>query len=140
MEETKPRVGIGVLLLKDGKILLGKRKGSHGEGEWCFPGGHLEYGEYFEECARREVLEETGLDIQNVRFLFLGNTRAYMPKHYVQITLAADWAGGEPQVLEPEKCETWDWFDPRELPQPMFKMSEIGIQAHLENFNYRDGL
>ena len=41
--EQKPRVGIGVMIFKDGKVLLGKRKASHGEGEWASPGGHLDY-------------------------------------------------------------------------------------------------
>jgi len=42
-----PRVGLGVLIIKDGKVLLGRRKGAHGEGTWAPPGGHLECGESF---------------------------------------------------------------------------------------------
>ena len=60
-EEKKPRVGIGVFVLKDGKFLLGKRKSSHGEGSWSFPGGHLEFNEELEDCTRREVMEEAGI-------------------------------------------------------------------------------
>ncbi len=45
MENKRPKVGLGVLIFKDGKVLLGKRKGAHGEGTWCPPGGHLEFGE-----------------------------------------------------------------------------------------------
>lgn len=67
-EEKNPRVGLGVAIIRNGKILFGKRKNSHGEGSWCFPGGHLEFGESWEECARRETLEETGLKIRNIRF------------------------------------------------------------------------
>lgn len=139
-EETKPRVGLGVMLFKDGKVLLGKRKSAHASGEYCFPGGHLEYGETFEECCRREVREETGIEIENIRFLFLGNTKLYMPRHYVQISFLADWKSGEPRVLEPEKCESWGWYDPKKLPKPTFKMSEIATQAYLEKFNYLDGI
>ncbi len=62
----KPKVGIGVMILKDGKVLLGKRKGSHGAGQYAFPGGHLEYMESFEDCARRETREECGIEIQNI--------------------------------------------------------------------------
>ena len=53
MDENKPKVGMGIMILKDGKILLGKRKNSHGSGEYAFPGGHLEYMESFEGCAKR---------------------------------------------------------------------------------------
>ena len=49
------------MILKNGKVLLSKRKGSHGEGEFAFPGGHLEYMEGFADCARREVQEEYGI-------------------------------------------------------------------------------
>lgn len=63
----KINVGVGVMIFdKDGMILLGKRKGSHGAGEYSFPGGHLEYGESFEECAKREVMEECGIEIKNL--------------------------------------------------------------------------
>ena len=62
-----PQVGVGVLILRDGKVLLGRRKGSHGAGCWSAPGGHLEFGETLEDCAAREVLEETGLKIRNRR-------------------------------------------------------------------------
>ncbi len=53
--EQRPRVGIGVMVMKDGKVLLGKRKGSHGAGEYAWPGGHMEYMESFEDVAKREV-------------------------------------------------------------------------------------
>jgi 8-oxo-dGTP diphosphatase len=61
-----PRVGVGVIVLRNGLVLLGRRIGSHGAGSWALPGGHLEFGESVEQCAAREVLEETGLDIQVV--------------------------------------------------------------------------
>ena len=59
--EGETRVGVGVLLVRDGRVLLGERRGSHGAGTWAPPGGHLEDGETVEACARREVAEETGL-------------------------------------------------------------------------------
>ena len=63
-----PRVGIGVFVVRDGKFLLGKRKNAHGEGTWCLVGGHLEYGESWEDCVRREIAEEIGVKVKNIRF------------------------------------------------------------------------
>src|SRR6516225_6793479 len=108
-EEQRPTVGVGVMVLKNGKVLIGKRKGSHGEGQWAWPGGHLEYMESFVDCAKREVREETGIEINNVRFLRLMNLKKYAPRHYVDVGLIADWQSGEPRVMEPEKIEAWEW-------------------------------
>lgn len=137
-KEQRPKVGIGVMILKDGKVLLGKRKGSHGAGEYAFPGGHLEYMESFADCAQREVHEECGIEIQNIRFQYLANVTKYAPKHYVHIGLVADWAGGEPVVLEPEKSEHWDWYDMENLPEPMFEMCTLAVRYHKTGENYLD--
>lgn len=137
-QHNKPKVGIGVMILKDGRVLLGKRKGSHGEGEYAFPGGHLEYMESFEDCARREVDEECGIKIKNIQFQLLANVTKYAPKHYVHIGLLAEWEEGKPEVLEPEKSEFWDWYELDKLPEPMFKMCEIAINSYQTGRNYYD--
>lgn len=136
--DQRPKIGIGVMIIKDGKVLLGKRRGSHGAGEYASPGGHMEYMESFEECARKEVREETGIEIDNVRFLLLGNIKQYAPKHYVQIGLVADWKSGKPKVLEPDKCESWDWYDLDKLPKPLFGTMPLSIEAYKTGRNYFD--
>jgi len=136
--QPQPRVGVGVMILKDGKVLLGMRKGSHGAGELAFPGGHLEYMESFEECARRETLEECGIEIENIRFQFCSNLRQYKPKHYAHIGLIADWKSGEPKVLEPEKCEGWSWYDIDEVPEGSFGTTWLGIDSYKTGKNYYD--
>lgn len=134
----RPKVGVGVMILKDGKILLAERKGSHGAGEFAFPGGHLEYRESFADCARREVREECGIEIENIRFQYLANVTKYAPKHYVHIGLAADWESGVPEVLEPDRSELWGWYDLDNLPQPMFAMCALAVQSHRTGRNYWD--
>jgi 8-oxo-dGTP diphosphatase len=117
----RPKVGLGVLIRHQGKILLGKRKNAHGEGDWCAPGGHLEAAESFEECALREVGEETGLKIKNLRFATCTNDIFINEdKHYVTIIMVADWEGGDPELKEPDKCEKWEWFDWNNLPDHLF--------------------
>lgn len=66
MKKKLPRVGVGVIGERADKILLGLRKGSHGAFTWSPPGGHLEFAEAVEECAKRELLEETGLKATSV--------------------------------------------------------------------------
>ena len=125
MEETYTRVGIGILVVKDGKVLLGRRKGSHGAGEYGGTGGHLEYMESIIECARRETLEETGITIKYIRLLCVGNVKRYAPKHYLEIGLVADWESGEPRVIEANKVESWGWYDLESMPEPLMAgMSE----------------
>ncbi len=127
------------MIIKDGKVLLAKRKGSHGEGEYAFPGGHLEYMESFEDCARRETKEECGIEIENIKFLFLTNITKYAPKHYVHVGLLADWKSGEPEVLEPANSESWNWYDlEQELPRPMFEMCKISLDSYWTGKNYYD--
>lgn len=138
MDEQRPKTGIGVMIFKDGKVLLGKRKSAHGAGEYAFPGGHLEYMESFEECAKRETREEAGIEIKNIRFLMLANLKEYAPKHYVHINVIADWESGEPTVMEPEKCEGWDWYDLENLPQPIFKIINNVLVAYKTGRNYFD--
>ncbi len=131
-----PRVGVGVTILRDGKVLLGMRKGSHGAGELAFPGGHLEYMESFEECARRETREECGIEIKNIRFLFVANLQIYNPKHYAHIGLVADWESGEPKILEPEKCDGWEWYDIESVPKGSFVTTWLAIDALKTGKNY----
>ncbi len=120
MEDQRPKVGVGVMIFKEGKVLIGQRKSEFARGEWLWPGGHLEYMESIEECARREVREEAGIEIENIRFLRLVNLKEYAPRHYVDIGMIADWKSGEPHVLEPEKMDSWEWRAIDDLPEPLF--------------------
>ncbi len=127
--KLRPMVGVGVLVMKGDKVLLGKRKGSHGAGEYSSPGGHLENMEDIEACARRETLEETGVEIKDVSPLCFLNVADYAPKHYVHIGVTAEWARGEVRVMEPDKVESWDWYDLNKLPSPLFKPTAMMIKA-----------
>ncbi|TPX70405.1 hypothetical protein SpCBS45565_g01726 [Spizellomyces sp. 'palustris'] len=128
MHSAGPRVGVGVFVIRrsDGHILVGKRKGSHGEGTYQLPGGHLEFNESFESCALREVLEETGLCINNITFGTATNDP--MPKdgkHYVTIFMKGECVDDvpSPKLLEPEKCEFWMFMPFEELVtmRPLFQ-------------------
>lgn len=132
------KVGVGVMVFKEGRILLSKRKGSHGSGEYAFPGGHLEYMESFAGCAIRETREECGIEIQNINFQFLANIVQYSPKHFTHIGLIADWKSGDPVVLEPEKAESWDWFELDSLPEPLFEICRLAVESYRNKRSYYD--
>ena len=134
MSETKrPKIGVGVIVVKDDKVLLGKRKGSHGEATWSFPGGHLEYGEAIEECAKRETKEEAGIEVKNIRVsTFTNDVFEDENKHYVTLYVISDYNLGKVKVCEPEKCEEWGWFSWSSLPNPLFLPVENLLK---QNFN-----
>lgn len=117
----RPRVGVGVFIFRDGKFLVGQRRGSHGAGSWSVPGGHLEWNETPEETAIREVKEETSCDIENVRFGAVTNDRFYDEgKHYITLWMISDWKAGEGEITEPDKYIDQQWVDFDSLPEPLF--------------------
>lgn len=125
------RVGVGVVVKdKQGRILLGKRnknkkydpKKLEAKWDWSLPGGGLEYGETFEECAIREVKEETNVDIKNPTLICTYNDvdeRA----HWVTIGMMATEYSGNPIANEPENYTEWAWFDLYKLPENIFSPS-----------------
>src|SRR5512141_2064038 len=69
----KPEVGVAVILMRDDKVLLLKRKGPHGPGTWTTPGGHMDLGETPEQCGAREAKEEIGVEVVDLRFRAITN-------------------------------------------------------------------
>ncbi|KAF5450131.1 hypothetical protein F2P56_030506 [Juglans regia] len=139
MEKGVPRVGVAVFLLSGKAVLLGRRRSSIGDSTFALPGGHLEFGESFEECAARELKEETGLDIDKVEYLTVTNTlflEEPKPSHYVTIFMRAFLADPNqvPQNLEPQKCDGWDWYDWDNLPKPLFWPLEKMVQEGYNPF------
>ena len=131
------RVGVATIILRDGAILLGERIGSHGANTWATPGGHLELGESIEDCAKREVLEETGLIVDSIeKFTFTNDIFEKEGKHYVTLFVVASIVSGEPQVTEPDKCKQWKWCWLDDLPEPLFLplINLLKEDNTLENF------
>ncbi len=140
MIEARPKVGVGLLLIRGNKVLLGKRKGSHGAGEYGGTGGHMELLESFEDAASRELHEEAGpqVKIKNIKFLCVTNMTGYAPKHYVDIGMVAEWVSGEPKIMEPDKLESWGWYDLDDIPEPLFSVERNYIIAYKTGQHYFD--
>lgn len=116
-----PKVGIAVVIKHDGKILLGKRRGAHGEGTWAPPGGKLDFGENVHECAKREIFEETGLKIKDPKFLtFTNDIFKKEKKHYITLWFLTNKFSGKTKIMEPEKLPEIEWFSLNKFPTNLF--------------------
>lgn len=105
----------GAVVVRDGRALLVKRAREPFLGWWDVPGGYLEYGEHPEDAARRELKEETGLDIRIVRLLGVYVSR-YGPteQRTLDLIYLAEVAGGEERPAD--DASEIRWFAPGELP------------------------
>jgi 8-oxo-dGTP diphosphatase len=146
-DASRPKVGVAAIIHDShGNIIMGERAGSHGAGlcsnysnhifnaqpkaplgTMQCPGGHLEYGESFAETAARETLEETGLEVGDIKFLVATNDVFGEGKHYVTIFVTCKITGQDKvpkvcvlflcptsrtdaaQPMEPHKCAKWEW-------------------------------
>ncbi|MEL6863884.1 MAG: NUDIX domain-containing protein [Bacteroidota bacterium] len=136
----RPMIGIGIIIENEAnQILIGQRLGSHADQAFSIPGGHLELGETFEEAAIKEVLEETSMTIFDPKVICVtNNLRTYWSeqKHYISITLYTNRFEGVPKIMEPDRCASWQWVDPRALPQPHFDASEFSVECFLKQQFY----
>lgn len=121
MEKHRPKVGLGVFVRKGDEFLIGLRCGEHVPDVWCFPGGHLEFGESWEDASQRETDEEVGIVIDNIRHV--ATTNDIYPeenKHYITLFMMSDYVSGEVTLNEPNKFKEWKWCHWDELPDNLF--------------------
>jgi len=132
-----PRIGVACWLeTREKRVLIGKRKNSHGSGLHQLPGGHLDFGETMSACATRELAEETGIVTAASDWTFLHVTENIWVDekrgelHYITLFMKCCIDEVEPQLLEPEKCEFWRWMAIQDLHtlQPLFHPLESFIQ------------
>jgi len=130
-----PKVGVGVFVRKNGKFLVGKRKGSHGEGCWALPGGHIEAGESLEEACSREVFEETNLRIKNIQKLTFRNAIFQKEqKHYITLFFSSECDSGRLKIMESNKCDEWRYCSLLDVPEPRFGTLSSVLNSIKENF------
>lgn len=121
MDNSRPKVGVGALILHEGKVLMQKRRNAHGDGTWSFPGGHLEFGETPEACAAREAMEELNCRIRHAqRGPFTNDVFTGEGEHYITIFVLAEYDSGDIRIMEPDKTEAWKWVSWDDMPHPLF--------------------
>lgn len=130
-------VGVNVLVVRDNKLLLGKRKNVFGDGTWGLPGGHLENKESMKAAGIRELDEETGMSVTDLEFVGLANTPEGRA-HHIQICFLAKDATGEPELREPEQCSGWDWFPLNKLPDNVLPNHAGLIRVFIDKTYFTD--
>jgi len=137
VQDIQMKIGVGVAIFNGSKVLLGKRLGSHGKNTWGFPGGHLELGESVQCCAHREVLEETGISIENYFVAPIVTNDIFQKQNkYVTFFAMAKWNQQKPLLLEPEKCLEWRWFEWDNLPGDLFLPIKNLLKQNFNPFEY----
>lgn len=139
----KPGVGVGVMIIKENKILLGLRspdkiKASselQGQGTWTMPGGKVEFMEKLVDAAKRELEEETSLKATKLDLLCISDDMTDTA-HYVTVGFIAKDYIGEVKAMEPETILEWRWFDLNDLPSNLYKPSLKCIEKYKEGIIY----
>jgi len=137
----KPKVGVGVMILKDNKVLLGKRHSDpkkadselHGEGTWTMPGGKINFKEELKEAVSREAFEETGIKVNKEKLEIVSVTDDMVEdSHFVTIGFLCKDFEGEPRVMEPDEIIEWQWFGLNNLPEPIYFPSQKIVRHYLD--------
>ncbi len=142
MEKKYSRVGVGVMIVnKQSEVLLGLRQGSHGAGEWSFPGGGIEFGDTIEKTVKKEVKEETNLEVDDLELISVADEMRYLVegKQYVMIGFKANSFSGELKLMEPDKFVKWEWFSLSNLPELLFSGTESMIISYKTGKIYQNG-
>ena len=130
-DANRPLCGVGVVFVRQGKVFLAQRRGAHGEHTWASAGGHLEFGETLEDCARREAMEELGVVVGDLRVLCLSNVMAY-DRHYVDVEFLGDIGGQEPVPAASDgTLGEYGWYPLADPPQPLFEPMRLAINSLL---------
>jgi ADP-ribose pyrophosphatase YjhB (NUDIX family) len=112
---THPQLAVSAAIFRDGKVLLVRRARSPAKGFYSLPGGRVEFGESLHQALKREVDEETALDID---ILGLAGWREVLPStggagHYLIMSFAARWVGHEPNLND--ELDDFRWLPPDDL-------------------------
>jgi 8-oxo-dGTP diphosphatase len=99
-----------------GQVLLGKRKNAYRSGFYGLPGGRIDHDEKAIDASQRELLEETGLKAKKTRYV--GVVKEWQDSYnFIHFIYECSKWEGNVELMEPEKCESWEWFDLDELPK-----------------------
>ncbi len=113
--------GVAVVVTHRQKVLCGKRKSGENGFRWQLPGGWIDTGESPEQAARREVCDETGLQLQELRFVGITNNIFAAHKHSLSLYFEAECADVRSLIVrEDSKCIAWQWRNWADLTENLY--------------------
>jgi 8-oxo-dGTP diphosphatase len=111
-----------IIMNKEGQVLLSKRKVKEGKDMYCLPGGKREKGEKANKAAQRELKEELGIKVNNLKYIETKKKRlSKLWEIMIFYTLLSDKQTTKIKNVEPDKTESIDWFDLDKLPENMWE-------------------
>lgn len=127
-------VGCGAFILNENKELLMQRRNKAPEkGYWCIPGGRVEMFETFENAVKREVKEETALDVEIVRMNGLCDHIVEAEGvHWVTPSYLCKVVGGTAKIMEPTKHTEMKWFPLDKLPEDITITTKKALADYLK--------
>lgn len=127
------KVGVGALLIKNGKVLLGKRLSKIGNNMFSPPGGLVDFWEEPFDAIVREVTEECNLSIRTAHkgpwFSNIHQDQGALDHSISLFYLVTDFSG-KLTTKEPDKCESWNWYELNKLPTPLFAPMQSFIHEY----------
>ena len=124
-----PRVGVGVMIVQDGRVLMGRRMSGQRPGWWGWIGGKLEFGESLQQCAIREAHEEAGVEVGRLRLLCISSI-IVEDQHWIDVEFLGDIISGEPHATAPAELTEWAWYPIDQLPSPIFEPAERALKSY----------
>ena len=122
--------GVHVLCERDGRLLLMRRAGTgFFDGLYSLPGGHVEPGESVRMAARRELREETGLEVELDALQLRGVVHRLSDTNRIDFFVRAGRFAGEPRIVEPDKCDRLEWHAPLLLPAETVPYVRAALEA-----------
>ena len=133
-EQQYPEPTVGSLIFnREGKVFL--MQSHKWRGKWVLPGGHIELGERMEDALRREVKEETNLDIRDIKFIcfqeFIYDDRFWRRRHFIFFDYACRTDSTDVQLSD--EAEEFAWVTLEEaLKMPIERYTEVVIREYLK--------
>ena len=130
---------VAVIVTNADRVLFGRRAGAGGAFEWQLPGGWINRGESPRQAARREVVEETGLQLRDMHFIGITNNIFSACDHSISLYFEAECVDLRALIMaEREKCHAWEWRQWAEVNNNLFLPLQLLKQTEYRPFSRRN--